>query len=77
MISGWFLDIVCEHFGVNWFETVAQRHVVGCDWDEQAFNNIVKRMLEAKGRGMWDADEDTVQRLQEMFAKSDAQLEGV
>lgn len=34
-------------------------------------------MLEAKGRGMWDADEDTVQRLQDMFAKSDAQLEGV
>ena len=43
----------------------------------QAFNNILKRMLEAKGRGMWNADAETLERLQKLYAQSDAALEGV
>lgn len=43
----------------------------------QAFNNVVKRLLEAEGRGMWKADADMLKRLQTLYAESDALLEGV
>ncbi|CAG9464037.1 unnamed protein product [Pedinophyceae sp. YPF-701] len=43
----------------------------------EAFRNIVKRMLEASGRGMWDADDGTLERLQELYQEMDDQLEGV
>lgn len=43
----------------------------------QAFNNVVKRLLEAEGRGMWKADADMLNRLQTLYAESDALLEGV
>ena len=43
----------------------------------QAFGNILKRMLEAAGRGMWNADAQTLQRLRDMYAEMDDELEGV
>jgi magnesium chelatase subunit H len=43
----------------------------------QAFANTLKRMLEAAGRGMWDADEATLERLRGMFSEMDDELEGV
>ena len=43
----------------------------------QAFQNVLKRMLEAAGRGMWSADKDTLQKLQALYQDMDAQLEGV
>ena len=43
----------------------------------QAFRNVVARMLEAAGRGMWDAPEETLQKLQETYADLDEQLEKV
>lgn len=43
----------------------------------QAFSNVLKRMLEAAGRGMWKADASTVEKLQEMYRELDDQLEGV
>lgn len=43
----------------------------------QAFQNVLKRMLEASGRGMWNADEETIAKLQTMYQDMDAQLEGV
>ena len=43
----------------------------------QAFANILKRSIEAARRGIWDADEDTLQRLQDMYNEMDAKLEGV
>jgi magnesium chelatase subunit H len=43
----------------------------------QAFANVLKRMLEASGRGMWKADEATLQKLRDMYEDMDAQLEGV
>jgi magnesium chelatase subunit H len=40
-----------------------------------AFRNAVKRMLEAAGRGLWNADKDTLARLQEVYDDLDEQLE--
>lgn len=43
----------------------------------QAFRNVVKRMLEAAGRGMWDADEETLQNLRELYSDVEDEMEGV
>jgi len=43
----------------------------------QAFANVVRRMLEAAGRGLWDADEATLQSLRDTYAEMDDILEGV
>lgn len=46
-------------------------------WVLQAFSNVLRRMLEAAGRGMWKADADTLQQLQQMYADLDSELEGI
>lgn len=43
----------------------------------QAFANTLKRMIEAAGRGMWDAEEGTLEKLRNMFSEMDDELEGV
>lgn len=43
----------------------------------EAFSNIVKRMLEAAGRGMWNADEETLNRLRVLYNEMDDKLEGI
>lgn len=34
-------------------------------------------MLEAAGRGMWNADQATLEQLQQMYAELDDELEGI
>ena len=43
----------------------------------QAFRNVIKRMLEAAGRGMWDADEETLNSLRELYSDVEDEMEGV
>lgn len=43
----------------------------------QAFGNVLRRMLEAAGRGMWNADPQTLEQLQQMYAELDDELEGI
>ncbi|GJP63603.1 hypothetical protein CLOP_g20671 [Closterium sp. NIES-67] len=43
----------------------------------QAFQNILKRMLEAAGRGMWQASDEVIEKLRELYAEMDDELEGV
>jgi magnesium chelatase subunit H len=43
----------------------------------EAFKNIVGRMLEASGRGLWQADGDKLDKLRQLYELSDEQLEGV
>ncbi|NTV97924.1 MAG: magnesium chelatase subunit H [Chlorobiaceae bacterium] len=43
----------------------------------QAIKNIVGRMLEAHGRGMWKADQDIIAELQEIYADLEDRLEGL
>lgn len=43
----------------------------------QAFANVVRRMLEGAGRGLWDASEDKLEKLRELYGEIDEQLEGI
>jgi len=43
----------------------------------EAYRNVLARLLEAAGRGMWDADEDVLRRLREKYADADDSVEGV
>ena len=43
----------------------------------QAIKNIVGRMLEAHGRGMWKADQNMIDELQEIYADLEDRLEGM
>ncbi|MFM2064032.1 MAG: hypothetical protein RLZZ507_3703 [Cyanobacteriota bacterium] len=43
----------------------------------EAFRNIVSRMLEAHGRGLWEADKDRLEKLRQLYELSDEELEGV
>ena len=43
----------------------------------EAFRNIVARMLEAHGRGFWNAGEEKLQKLRELYDLTDEELEGV
>jgi magnesium chelatase subunit H len=43
----------------------------------EAFRNIVGRLIEATGRGIWSPDEDTVEQLQALYEEAENTLEGV
>ncbi|MBH8572802.1 magnesium chelatase subunit H [Nostocaceae cyanobacterium CENA369] len=43
----------------------------------EAFRNIVGRMLEAHGRGFWQADDEKLDKLRQLFELTDEELEGV
>ncbi|MCT7950248.1 magnesium chelatase subunit H [Ancylothrix sp. C2] len=43
----------------------------------EAFRNIVARMLEANGRGFWQADEDKLNKLRTLYDSIDEKIEGV
>lgn len=43
----------------------------------EAFRNVVGRMLEAHGRGFWQASDDKLQKLRELYDITEEELEGV
>jgi magnesium chelatase subunit H len=43
----------------------------------EAFRNIVGRMLEANGRGFWDADEEKLEKIRSLYEMTEDELEGV
>ncbi|MCT7971884.1 magnesium chelatase subunit H [Laspinema olomoucense] len=43
----------------------------------EAFRNIVGRMLEAHGRGFWNADPDKLEKLQALYSLTEDEIEGV
>ncbi|MCT7994659.1 magnesium chelatase subunit H [Laspinema olomoucense] len=43
----------------------------------EAFRNIVGRMLEAHGRGFWNADPDKLEKLQALYSLTEDEMEGV
>ncbi len=49
------------------------------DWmksvNPYALNNILNKLLEAAGRGMWDADEDTLKELRQAFLDIEGEIE--
>ena len=52
----------------------------GLSWNlpsAQAMGNLLRRMLEASGRGMWQADARTLDQLKQMYGDLQDKLEGV
>ncbi len=43
----------------------------------EAFRNIVGRMIEAQGRGLWEADPDTLAKLRDLYNETEDAIEGV
>ncbi|KAL7508774.1 hypothetical protein ACHAXN_005850 [Cyclotella atomus] len=43
----------------------------------EAFKNVVRRLLEANGRGMWDTDEETLDKLRNLYSDADDLIEQV
>ncbi|MCC0176784.1 magnesium chelatase subunit H [Waterburya agarophytonicola K14] len=43
----------------------------------EAFRNIVARAIEAQGRGLWNADEEKLDKLRELYESTEDELEGV
>ncbi|CAM9137446.1 unnamed protein product [Ascophyllum nodosum] len=41
----------------------------------EAFQNILRRMLEAKGRGFWDPDDEVLKRIQQQYADVEDDIE--
>ena len=62
---------------------IAERYVFDDatrEWMEKenpyAAKDVVSRLLEAYDRGMWDADEDTLERLRDAFIEMEGEIEG-
>ena len=43
----------------------------------EAFRNIVARSLEAHGRGLWNANDEKLEKLRELYESTEDELEGV
>jgi magnesium chelatase subunit H len=41
----------------------------------EAFKNVVRRLLESAGRGMWQTDDDTLQKLRDLYSDADDLIE--
>ncbi|BAZ09387.1 magnesium chelatase subunit H [Calothrix sp. NIES-4071] len=72
-------------FKDNWvYDQAADTYALDAEMAEklrkanpEAFRNIISRMLEAHGRGFWEASEDKLQKLKDLYELADEQLEGV
>ena len=66
------------------FDGAAERYALDADMAQhlkdvnpEAFRNVIKRMLEANGRGMWNPPEDVLARLQDLYEEAEDAVEGV
>ena len=41
----------------------------------EAFKNVIRRLLEASGRGMWSTDDETLDKLRELYSDADDLIE--
>lgn len=47
------------------------------DANPNSFRKLVATFLEANGRGYWEADEDQIQKLRDMYMDVEDKIEGV
>ena len=66
------------------YESMAQKFILDQDtrkWIEEnnpdALLNMTSRLLEAADRKMWNADEDTLRKLREIYMEVEGELEGL
>jgi len=76
---GWAATAEVDNFV---FDQAAERYALDEGIAEQlqksnpeAFKNIVRRLLEAAGRGMWSTDKDTLEKLRTMYMDADDMIE--
>ncbi|ACA99003.1 MULTISPECIES: magnesium chelatase subunit H [unclassified Picosynechococcus] len=68
----WVYDQAAETYALD--ATMAQKLR---DANPEAFRNIVGRMLEAHGRGFWEASDEKLQKLSDLYDLTDDVLEGI
>ncbi len=71
-VDNWVYDQAAETFVLD--DTMRQRLEAA---NPEATRNAVGRLLEANDRGMWQADDETLDRLREIYADLEDRLEGV
>ena len=76
---GWAATAEVDNFV---FDQAAERYTLDEDVAEQlqrsnpeAFKNVVRRLLEAAGRGMWETDDATLERLRDLYSDADDLIE--
>jgi magnesium chelatase subunit H len=76
---GWAATATVDNFV---FDQAAERYTLDANVAKQlqrsnpeAFKNVVRRLLEAAGRGMWSADDKTLDRLRELYSDADDLIE--
>ncbi len=70
--EAWVYDQAAETYALN-SEMAKQLR----DSNPEAFRNIVGRLLEANGRGFWDAEPEKLAKLRELYEQSEDEIEGV
>lgn len=70
--DGWAWDQAAESYALDG-EMGARLRAA----NPQAYANILRRCLEAAGRGLWAPGEDVLDRLRALYGELDDQLEGV
>ncbi|MDW8464816.1 MAG: cobaltochelatase subunit CobN [Chloroherpetonaceae bacterium] len=71
-VNDWVYQKAAEIFALD--ETMRERLT---RLNPQAMKNIVSRLLEASGRGLWQADTETLNKLRELYADLEDRLEGI
>jgi magnesium chelatase subunit H len=71
-VEKWVYDQMAETFVLD--ETMRERLAQA---NPRAARNAVARLLESHGRGLWQADDETIERLQMIYADLEDRLEGV
>ena len=66
----WVFDGAAETYALD--PEMAKRLA---DSNPEAFRNIVKRMLEAHGRGYWEASGDTLEQLRDLYSQAEDEIE--
>ncbi len=71
-VEKWVYDQMAETFVLD--EAMRERLAQA---NPRAARNAVARLLESHGRGLWQADDETIERLQAIYADLEDRLEGV
>ena len=69
-VDNFVFDQAAERYALD--EEVAQKLQRN---NPEAFKNVVRRLLEAQGRGMWSTDDDTLEKLRNLYADADDMIE--
>ena len=71
-VDGWVYDEVARTYVLDSEMLERLRHL-----NPHSARSLVARLLEAEGRGFWDAGAETIERLREVYGSLEDQLEGV